>query len=361
MDAYASGAPAAFAATWSSHAAAQRQARTIYHDLTELRVTDFDLRYVAAVGGVPLERHEGFGGVGWLADVEVTWRQPGAADAIQTLVTYAFVEKAGGATVADISDSADGREPMWLQGPLEVRRSARVIAVASTSGAAAALAADLRTATRDLADVLPEWRGRLTGYLPRTTADLEQLLGAAPGSYDGIAAVTATVDGSNGQRAKSAIVLNPEVFNSLGSTGRRVVITHEATHLATDAVTVDMPLWIAEGFADYVGVGAVDVAVSVSARAALSQVDRSGPPVALPADDDFTAGGRGLEATYELAWLAAQLISEEYGEDRLVAFYEYVVDHPGDVEGAFVEKLGTTEADFTAAWRAHLEELASEQ
>jgi hypothetical protein len=330
--------------------------------LTDLRVTDLELRYVAAVGGVPLERHEGFGGVGWSADVEVTWKQPGAGEgAIQTLVTYTFVEGAGGASVADISDSADGREPMWLQGPLDVRHSARVIAVASTPGAAATLAADLRTATRDVADVLPEWRGRLTGYLPGTTADLERLLGAAPGSYDGIAAITTTVDGSNGQWAKSAIVLNPEAVSSLGSTGRHVVITHEATHLATDAVTVDMPLWIAEGFADYVGVGAVDVPVSVSARAALSQVDRSGPPVALPADDDFTAGGWGLEATYELAWLAAQLISEEYGEDRLVAFYEHVVDHPEDVGGAFVEELGTTEADFTAEWRAHLEELASER
>jgi hypothetical protein len=360
-DAYQADARADFAATWAPHSAAQRQAQTIFDDLTKLRVTDLDLRYVDAVGGVPLERHEGFGGVGWSADVEVTWRQGGGDQAVGTVVTYAFVEEDGGASVADISDSENGREPMWLQGPLEVREGPRVAAVASTRADAAMVASELRTAARDLQGVLPDWRGQLVAYLPATSADLESLLGSAPGSYDGIAAVATTVDGAGSEAAQAAIVLNPDVFTSLGASGRHVVITHEATHLATDAVTVDVPLWVAEGFADYVGVGAVDVPVSVSARAALSQVDRLGPPRSLPANEDFAAGTRGLEATYELAWLAALLISDEYGEDRLIDFYESVVENPTDVEAAFVDELGTTEAEFTAAWRTHLEELAGDR
>ncbi len=110
------------------------------------------------------------------------------------------------------------------------------------------------------------------------------------------------------------IVVNPWVFDGLGPIGRHVVVSHEATHVATGATTVSMPLWVAEGFADYVGVGSVDVPLRVSARAAVRQIRKSGLPDRLPRDSAFHAGG-GAEATYEEAWLAMRLIARQYGQD----------------------------------------------
>jgi hypothetical protein len=115
---------------------------------------------------------------------------------------------------------------------------------------------------------------------------------------------------------------------------------------------------VAEGFADYVGVGAVEVPLSVSARVVIRDVRRNGVPRALPSNDDFSAGRGDLELAYEQAWLANRLIAGEYGERRLVRFYRFVVASPDDLGGAF-GVLGTTEEAFTADWRRSLRLLVA--
>jgi hypothetical protein len=361
--AYRSPARADFAATWSPGPAAQLQANTVYDDLTDLGVKRLDLRYLpGSLGGVPLERRVGASGNEWAADVVVTWTPAWTTRrAIRSVVRYSFVAEQGAALVSRVDAAEGAREPLWLQGPLEVRKTSRVFAVATTRAASKALASDVRTAVRDVGDIVPGSPGHLLAYLPATGDDVERLLDSEPGSHDGIAAVAATINGAHDRAAPAAIILNPAVFSTLGRDGRHLVITHEATHVLTKAVTTTSPLWIAEGFADYVGVGAVDVPVTVAAGRALRQVDRLGPPTTLPEDADFSAGSRDLEATYELAWLAARLIAFEYGEHQLVAFYEAAIDDPADVEDAFVRQLGTTESEFTRQWRAHLTELARER
>ena len=62
-------------------------------------------------------------------------------------------------------------------------------------------------------------------------------LGAEPGTYDQIAAVTTSVDGTTGADAPVHVFVNPDVFGSLEPTGAQVVMSHEATHVATDAAT----------------------------------------------------------------------------------------------------------------------------
>ncbi|CAM5302067.1 hypothetical protein SVIOM342S_04478 [Streptomyces violaceorubidus] len=51
------------------------------------------------------------------------------------------------------------------------------------------------------------------------------------------------------------------------------------------------------------------------------------------------------------------MIAEQWGEDRLDAFYRAVGAHDeraGAVEDALHEVLGTTPDDFTARWREYL-------
>ncbi|MFC9060326.1 hypothetical protein ACFTXB_20105, partial [Streptomyces sp. NPDC057074] len=82
-------------------------------------------------------------------------------------------------------------------------------------------------------------------------------------------------------------------------------------------------------------------------------------PGALPTDEDFgfTADADELARAYEGGWLACRMIADQWGEDRLDAFYRAVGTHDeraGAVEAAMKETLGTTPDDFTARWREYV-------
>ena len=108
------------------------------------------------------------------------------------------------------------------------------------------------------------------------------MLGSETGSYGGIAAVTTTVDGSLSPQAPVHIFVNPRVFDPLGARGSQIVMSHEATHVATGAAVSSMPTWLLEGFADFVALDHVDLPVSVTASQILARVRKSGPPAHLP-------------------------------------------------------------------------------
>ncbi len=192
--------------------------------------------------------------------------------------------------------------------------------------------------------------------VPASKDQLHRLLDAQPNAYDSIAAVTATVDGSLSPSSPVHILVNPEVFANLGEEGSQIVMSHEATHVAVNAATSNMPLWLLEGFADYVALARNDLPVSVTASQILAEVRKSGPPRTLPGADEFDPANKLLGTSYEAAWLACRLLAETYGEDRLIAFYESV-DAGASTEEAFTE-LGTTEQAFTRQWRDYLRELA---
>ena len=79
---------------------------------------------------------------------------------------------------------------------------------------------------------------------------------------------------------------------ALPATGRQVLLTHEITHLATgSAGDANVPLWLVEGFADYVGLLRSGLRVDSVAAAVLDPVRSGQPaPAALPADRAFDAG-----------------------------------------------------------------------
>ena len=69
---------------------------------------------------------------------------------------------------------------------------------------------------------------------------------------------------------------------------RQVVISHEATHLATDApLTSGVPLWLLEGFADYVALHDVDLPITTTAGQIIQQVRTDGAPDHLPGPAEF--------------------------------------------------------------------------
>jgi len=354
------GSQASYLAVWDSTTVrAQQRGAATYRNLRALGVTALDTRYVAPDEGLSSVEQRQLGGVAWKAGVEVSYAIDGDDSApVLMTVSYTFVHRGDQVYIVDVQPATGERAPVWLLPRLTVRTSERTLVAAVSPAAAARVDRHLRRAVSEVQAVLPSWRGSLVAYVPATTAQVESVLAATPGSYDNIAAVTTSVDGSVHPRAPVAIVVNTAVFHRLGPVGSRVVVSHESTHAATNAAVIGMPLWVAEGFADYVGVGAVDVPPSVAARVAIRDVRRNAAPRALPSNEDFSASSQDLELAYEQSWLANRLIAATYGQRDLVAFYRSVVADPDDMAGAFRE-LGTTEEAFTTDWRRSLEVLAA--
>lgn len=352
----------AYLHTWDSGLdASRRRAASVYENLEALHANVSSTRYMAhTIGELPLRQQSRLGGTAWTAQVQLSWRLDGFDDrhALATLM-YTFVQRGDAAYVVDIVEAAGARTPVWLLGSLDVRRSERTLVAAVSPGDPTRIYRHLQQAASDVTAVISDWNGGLVAYVPADVSQMEALGGAAPGAFSNIAAVTTTVDGSRESNSPVAIVVNPAVFDGLGQLGAHVVITHESTHAATGATTVDLPLWVAEGFADYVAVGSVHVPLEMSTNAVTREIRRRGLPDALPADAAFGSAQRNLEVSYEQAWLAARLIARDYGQTRLVELHERLVAHPHRLDHAVREILHTTVLSLTASWRNYLRTIAS--
>lgn len=208
-----------------------------------------------------------------------------------------------------------------------------------------------------------EWRRGLVVLVPGTTAELAELLDS-DGDLSQIAAVaTAELSGGTGEFDPSGdrVVVNPEPFARLGQLGRRVVLTHEVTHVATRRATGPaVPVWLAEGFADYVGYAGVELPLALSAKELRADVQAGRLPTALPGDAAFDGASPELAQAYEQSWLAVRHLAQVHGEEALLRFYRAVgaargVEPAVAVEQALAAELGTTTAQVTEGWRASLQ------
>ncbi|GAA5074181.1 hypothetical protein HNP84_009464 [Thermocatellispora tengchongensis] len=148
------------------------------------------------------------------------------------------------------------------------------------------------------------------------------------------------------------VVIVPDGFSRLSAAGRQVVLTHELTHVATGAATgTGLPLWLTEGFADYVGYRDSGIPLPTAAAELAAEVRAGVLPGSLPADGDFRAGAARLPQAYEAAWLACHYIARRYGEDALVRLYREALRRGVP---AALGTLGLTTATLTARWRVYV-------
>ncbi len=331
-------------------AAADRLAALVANG-EDLRIADFTLRYVDDRGAPDADGD-------WSAAVDATWRLRGFDTTVASAeITALLVDVGDGVALAGFG-GAGGAAPVWLAGPAEVRRTPEtLVLVSADAGPADRYAARAEAAVPVVRRVLPGWRGGLVVEVPGSAAELERALGGESGSYDQIASVTTSADGSEVPDAPVHVFVNPEVFDGLRRTGAQVVMSHEATHVATGAWDSRTPLWLLEGFADYVALRDVDLPLDRAAAQIIAEVRRNGAPEALPAGGGFGTRTPRLGATYESAWLAVRLVAQEAGEEALVAFYR-AVDRGRPLEAALPATTGLTVAELTAQWRALLTGLA---
>ncbi|WP_405460257.1 hypothetical protein OG786_23150 [Streptomyces sp. NBC_00101] len=302
------------------------------------------------------------------ADVELGYRLEGFDTAPATARrTLEFArDGAGGSWRLTADRPAEGAAvPLWDQGTVVAVRGTHslVLGVGRPAGELREIAETADLAVPAASAAWPDrWTARVVYLVPASTGDMAELLASPGGSYRGIAAVTTgAVTGAEGEPALAdRVIVNPEAYASLGTFGRRVVLTHETTHVATrTATTAATPLWLSEGFADWAayreeGRTAGEIAPELAAAVRAREL-----PAALPGDDDFAfdRDADALARAYEGGWLACALVAEEWGEDALTDLYRAVGAHDGRegaVESAMEKVLGVGEREFTTRWRGYL-------
>lgn len=207
-----------------------------------------------------------------------------------------------------------------------------------------------------------DWTRHVVVLVPGSLDGMAGLLGSPAASYRGIAAVTTGEAGGSGSAPADRIIVNPEAYALLGSMGKQVVLTHETTHVATRAHTTSAtPLWLSEGYADWIGYRGTGRTPTQAAPELYRAVKEGSLPTALPADKDFgfSSEPTQLAQAYEGGWMACRMIEDRWGVDQLGRFYRAVGAHKkraGAVEDAMKSVLGVTLADFTAQWRDYLQD-----
>lgn len=256
--------------------------------------------------------------------------------------------------------AATGDADIWTTGTLRAVRGRATLVLGSDvpESRLRDLARRADAAVTRVDAVRRGWARRAVLLVPATERRAAELAGAHGTTEVTSLAALATVENGPGGRTPppgsgDRVILTPKGFDELSGLGRDVVLTHELTHVATRSVTTGRtPLWLVEGYADYVGYRGRGVPVRVAGQELAADLRRTGLPPALPPDSAFSGTARALPQAYEQAWLACRMIAERYGEDRLARFYAAAGRDGADT--ALRTVLGTDTAAFTADWRSYL-------
>lgn len=254
-------------------------------------------------------------------------------------------------------------QQLWDQGKVSVVKGAHSLVMGV--GQSADSLSDYRTLADHAVPAVSDawgtdWTRHVVVLVPGSLDGMAGLLGSPAASYRGIAAVTTGEAGGSGSAPADRIIVNPDAYALLGSVGKQVVLTHETTHVATRAhTTAATPLWLSEGYADWIGYRGTGRTPTQAAPELYRAVEDGDLPTALPTDKDFgfSSEATKLAQAYEGGWMACRMIQDRWGVDRLGKFYRAVGAHKkrsGAVEDAMKSVLGVTLDDFTAEWRDYL-------
>lgn len=295
--------------------------------------------------------------------VEVSW-VPGASsglpvrrtEPVEVLFDVRLIEQ--GLAIESTQPLSDPM-PIWLEGALNVlRRDSSTIVRINGGSEEPKLEERLTRALAAARDVYGKPRRRPFVVLPSDDSESADVTGMDPSRLSELAATTSSLDGSVSSKAPIAVVLNPDVFTAMNPRAAQIVLSHETTHAITGAVTAVAPLWVTEGYADYVAMVDDRLSPTRSASQILARVRKNGPPRSLPSDDAFSSTGARLGAAYEGAWMVFRMLGETYDDATISRFYSRVLNGRA-VEVAASNVFGVGIDDITEDWRAYLRDWAT--
>jgi hypothetical protein len=259
-----------------------------------------------------------------------------------------------------------GNQQLWDVGRVNALRSDSALVLGlPADDVLAPIAAEVDAAVPRVEEVWGKaWPRKVLVLVTRTEDEMADLLGGKASNYTQLAAITRGELGVPEETAAAErVIINPRAYADLSPVGKRVIMLHEITHVAVRSATQEWtPMWLAEGFADYVGYRTSGLAVRFIAQELVEDIRTGGVPPSLPADTDFDTTNARLPQAYEMAWLACKMIAEQHGQDKLLAFVRQAGSPDGSeasVTAAFADVLDTTLEQFTKDWRAYLDETLS--
>jgi hypothetical protein len=247
----------------------------------------------------------------------------------------------------------------WEHGPVVVRRGRFGLVLAHPGNAhrLAAFAAGVDAAVPRVRQAVGgTWSGQVAVLIPDDQREMSELVGEhlVLGKIAAVA-VADTVDPTSGQARGQRVVVNPANLDRLGALGRRVVLQHEVTHVATRGVTgPGTPIWLVEGLADWVGYLGSGLPARLVGDELRRQLRSGGWPGRLPSPADFRGDSARLSVAYEEAWSACRLIANRAGPTALVRLYRAVGtagDPTAAVDAQLRKALGLSYGQFVAEWR----------
>lgn len=335
--------------------------RALFHDLAEVPVAEwsYELEASASLSPPPLPDPPEDS---WAPRVTLSYALAGV-DRVPTRrsLGYLFAKRGNSWYLAGDEQLRDqGRRTWrgpWDFGACRVRATARGLVIGHDGNRELADRIS-RVMDASVAEVTavwgPDWSRQVAVLLPDSHPELRELVGPEF-AVDGIAAVTVAdrVDAVARRVEGVRVVFNGSTAANLSDTALRVVLQHEITHVAARADTVDgAPMWMLEGFADYVGYRGSGLDFRQVAPDLASRLRTEGPPARLPSDRDFHAAGRELDLAYQKAWSLVSFLGERIGQQRLVELYHRVAGStsPSTVENAFRETAGMSAQQVLAEW-----------
>jgi hypothetical protein len=303
-----------------------------------------------------------FGSGAWAETVEVDYRLPQDVGPTSLQTDVVLVPGQSGSVRIAALGSPGARGSLWFEGPIQVRRSAQVLLIVGPGQSVRRYWLLARRAQRAVTAVLGKQRRPLVFEVPSDQQQLEQLIDAPAGSYDLIAGVTASIDGAFTRRSPIHSFFNSNLMQHQIPKAAQLVVSHEATLQATRAPASTMPIWVKEGFADYVALDHLGLPLRTTAREISDEVRRHGPPNHLPTQATFDfdpalTNFTKLNAVYESAWLACRFIAQRWSEATLLATYR-AFDRGTAAPTVLRETLGISPHAFVKGWQRYLVGIA---
>jgi len=350
----------------------QRQS-VVFDNLMKLPLGQFSYGDVRSAPALSTPRVRQVGPQAWVTTVTGAYSLAGFDRAPQSFeATYTLVHRSGGWRIAGDTDGAIPLQ-MWDLPGLRVIRGRSTVVIGNAPESRMrdyGTTADL--AVRRVTGVWgTDWNSHVVIVTPATSTEFAKVLARSNDKgLDQVAAITQGVI-EQGRRAQGdRVVINPKAFTALQSLGRRVVITHELTHVAArSSTTGPSPIWLTEGMADYVGYSGLDLSRERVASELLALVRAGKGPAALPKEADFDPSKTKIAPAYSGSWLAVSRLVDLYGQAKVVAFYRAVTtatttggvaepEPDAAAALAFPRSFGVTEVQFVDGWRRYLGTLA---